>query len=106
MDALVKIVCFAVAASVVTFFPVGILWSCLVWLAFLAYCFGILERTARGHLVAADVFINDRVNKDRRPILQVVIFLIFIFLAVLATVVAGPVAGQVTLFVVTLVIPA
>jgi len=105
-DALVKIVCFAIAASVVTFFPLGLLWSRLVWLAFLAYCFGILERTARGHLVAAEVFINDRVNKDRRPILQVVIFLIFILVAVAVTAVAGPVAGQVTLFVVTLVIPA
>src|SRR5258706_9255775 len=106
MDALVKIVCFAVAASVVTFFPVGILLSRLVWLAFLAYCFGILEPTARGHLVAAEVFINDRVNKDWRPIKQVVIFIVFILLAVVATMAAGPVAGQVTLFLVSLAIPA
>ena len=106
-DALVKIFSFAIGVFIVeTFFPMGTLLGRLVWLAFLAYCFGILERTARGHLVAAEVFMNDRVNKDRRPILQVVIFLIFISLTILATYFAGPVAGQVTLFLVSLVIPA
>ncbi|HEX7605887.1 MAG TPA: hypothetical protein VF348_04195, partial [Usitatibacter sp.] len=71
-----------------------------------AYCFGILERTARGHLVAAEVFVNDRNDKDRRPIMQVVILIVFILLVALATVSLGKVAGQVTLFLVTLVIPA
>ncbi len=106
-DALVKIVAFSVGVVIVeTVFPAGVIVSRLVWLAFLAYCFGILERTARGHLVAAEVFINDRVNKDRRPILQVVIFLVFILVVAVVAVVAGPMAGQVALFVVSLVIPA
>ncbi len=106
-DALVKIVCFAVAAAIaLTFFPLGALWAGLIWLAFLAYCFGILERTARGHLTAAEVYMNDRVNKDYRPILQVVIFIIFLALAGVVAVMVGPVAGQVAFFVVSLVIPA
>ncbi len=106
-DALVKIFSFAIAVFLVErFFPMSFLISRLVWLAFLAYCFGILERTARGHLVAAEVFMNDRTNKDYRPILQVVIFLVFMALSILATAFVGPVAGQVTLFIVCLVIPA
>lgn len=108
MDALVKIFCFALGVFVVeTFFgALGFILGRLLWLAFLAYCFGILERTARGHLVAAEVFMNDRHDKDRRPIKQVLIFLIFILLAAVVAAVAGPVAGQVTLFIVCLVIPA
>lgn len=106
-DALVKIVCFAVAAAIASsFLPLGPLWAALVWLAFLAYCFGILERTARGHLTAAEVYMNDRVNKDYRPIMQVVIFIIFLALAGVVTVMVGPVAGQVAFFLVSLVIPA
>jgi hypothetical protein len=106
-DALVKIFSFAIGVFVVeTFLPVGVILGRLVWLAFLAYCFGILERTARGHLVAAEVFMNDRVNKDRRPIKQVLIFLIFLLVAGLAAALVGPVAGQVTLFIVCLVIHA
>jgi tetratricopeptide (TPR) repeat protein len=106
-DALVRIFAFAIAVFLAeTFFPFGYIVGRLVWLAFLAYCFGILERTARGHLVAAEVFVNDRVNKDHRPILQLVIFLIFMSLSVLAGAFAGPVAGQVVLFLVSLVIPA
>ena len=106
-DALVKIFSFAIGVFLVeTFFPMSFIFSCLVWLAFLAYCFGILERTARGHLVAAEVFMNDRVNKDYRPILQMVIFLIFLLLVGLAAAFMGAVAGQVTLFLVSLVIPA
>jgi hypothetical protein len=106
-DALVKIFAYAIAAYVAQrFLPFGFILGTLVWLAFLAYCFGILERTARGHLVAAEVFINERTDKDRRPILQVVIFIIFIMLVILATALLGKVAGQVTLFLVSLVIPA
>jgi hypothetical protein len=106
-DALVKIVAFALAVFLAeTFLPMGYLFGKLVWLAFLAYCFGILERTARGHLTAAEVFMNDRTNRDNRPILQVVIFIIFMSGALLAGHFMGPVAGQVTLFLVSLVIPA
>ncbi len=106
-DALVKIFAYAIAAYVAQrFLPFGFILGTLVWLAFLAYCFGILERTARGHLVAAEVFINERTDKDRRPILQVVIFIFFIMLVVLAAAFLGKVAGQVTLFLVSLVIPA
>jgi hypothetical protein len=106
-DALVKIFAYAVAAYVARrFLPFGPILSGLVWLAFFAYCFGILERTARGHLVAAEVFVNERTDKDRRPILQVVIFIIFIVLVGLVAGFLGKVAGQVTLFLVSLVIPA
>jgi hypothetical protein len=106
-DALVRIFAYAIAAYVARrFLPFGPILSGLVWLAFFAYCFGILERTARGHLVAAEVFVNERTDKDRRPILQVVIFIIFILVVGLAAGFLGKVAGQVTLFLVTLVIPA
>ena len=106
-DALVKIVAYAIAAYVARrFLPFGPILAGLCWLAFFAYCFGILERTARGHLVAAEVFVNDRTDKDRRPIMQVVIFIIFILLVGLAAAFLGKVAGQVTLFLVSLVIPA
>jgi TolA-binding protein len=108
-DALVKIFAYAIAAYVARRFlglTVGPILAGLVWLAFFAYCFGILERTARGHLVAAEVFVNERTDKDRRPILQVVIFIIFIVLVALVSGFLGKVAGQVTLFLVSLVIPA
>ncbi|MGZ5074385.1 MAG: hypothetical protein ACXWBL_14685, partial [Usitatibacter sp.] len=106
-DALVKIFSYAIAAYVaLRFLPFGPVLAGFVWLAFFAYCFGILERTARGHLVAAEVYMNDRTDKDRRPILQVVIFIIFILIVVLAAGFLGKVAGQVTLFLVSLVIPA
>src|SRR5689334_21530748 len=49
-DALVKIAAFAVGGALSRFLPLGGLWASLCWLAFMAYCFGILERTARGHL--------------------------------------------------------
>jgi hypothetical protein len=106
-DALVKIFAYAIAAYVAQrFLPFGGIFGALVWLAFFAYCFGILERTARGHLVAAEVFVNERTDRDRRPILQVVIFIIFIVLVALVAGFLGKVAGQVTLFLVSLVIPA
>ncbi len=106
-DALVKIFAYAIAAYVARrWLPFGPILAGLCWLAFFAYCFGILERTARGHLVAAEVFVNDRTDKDRRPILQVVILIVFIMLVGLAAAFLGKVAGQVTLFLVTLVIPA
>jgi hypothetical protein len=106
-DALVKISAYAIAAYVARrFLPFGPILSGLVWLAFFAYCFGILERTARGHLVAAEVFVNERTDKDRRPIMQVAIFIIFILLVALTAAFLGKVAGQVMLFLVSLVIPA
>ncbi|MGZ5061723.1 MAG: tetratricopeptide repeat protein [Usitatibacter sp.] len=106
-DALVKIFAFSIAVYIAeAFLPMGFIFGRLAWLAFLAYCFGILERTARGHLTAAEVFINDRTDRDYRPILQVVIFIIFMSAAILAGNFLGPVAGQVALFVVALCIPA
>jgi hypothetical protein len=105
-DAVVKIVAFAAAAALSSFLPLGWLWTALIWLAFLAYCFGILERTARGHLVPADVYMNDRVNRDYRPILQVVLFVIFMSLAGIVAGRFGPVAGQAMLLVVSLLLPA
>lgn len=106
-DALIKIFAFALGAAIAeSFLPLGWLWSALIWLAFLAYCFGILERTARGHLVAAEVYMNDRVNRDDRPILQVVILIIFMVLATIAEKTLGPAMGQVTLVLVSLALPA
>jgi hypothetical protein len=106
-DALVKIFAFSAAvAAAELLLPLGVLFGRLVWLGFLAYCFGVLERTARGHLVAAEFYVNDRTGRDMRPILQVVIFIVFVLVAVAVGVLMGPVAGQVALFLVTLVIPA
>jgi hypothetical protein len=106
IDALVKIVAYAIGIAIaVNFLPLGWLWAILMWLAFLAYCFGILERTARGHLVAAD-YINDRVNRDYRPIKQIVLFVILLLAAGMVGAFAGPMAGQVALLVACLVLPA
>lgn len=106
-DALVKIVSYATAAAIsLAFLPLGPIWAALIWLAFLAYCFGILERTARGHLVAAEVYVNERTDKDRRPIKQVVIFIVLFVVAGAVAGAMGPVAGQVALCLVSLAIPA
>jgi hypothetical protein len=106
-DAIVKIVIFAVAIFLCEkLLPAGRIFAALVRLAFLAYCFGILERTARGHLTAAEVHMDDRTSKDRRPVLQVVIFIVFALVVVLTGVLLGPVAAQVMLFLACLVIPA
>jgi hypothetical protein len=106
-DALVKIVCYAVGATIALIvLPLGPIWVFLVWLAFLAYCFGILERTARGHLVAAQVYVDERTDKDRRPIKQVVIFIVLFLVAGVVAGAMGPVAGQVALCLVSLAIPA
>ena len=106
-DALVKIACYAVGATIALIvLPLGPIWVFLVWLAFLAYCFGILERTARGHLVAAQVYVNERTDKDRRPIKQVVIFIVLFIVAGVVAGAMGPVAGQVALCLVSLAIPA
>jgi hypothetical protein len=105
-DALVKIFAFAIGAAIAHLLPLGWLWSALIWLAFLAYCFGILERTARGHLVPAEVYTRDRTGRDYRPILQVVILVVFMALAGIAAATLGRVMGQVTLLLVSLVLPA
>src|SRR5689334_18553645 len=76
-DALIKIACYALAAAISThFLPLGWLFTALVWFAFVAYCFRILERTARGHLTAADFDVHDRTDRDWRPVKQVVIVVI------------------------------
>ncbi len=81
-DAIVKIVSFSIAAAIAeSFLPLGWLWSALVWLAFLAFCFRTLERTALGHLVPAEFTTEDRVNRDYRPLKQVLLFFIFMFAA-------------------------
>jgi hypothetical protein len=106
-DALVKIACYAVGAAIaLTFLPLGPIWAALIWLAFLAYCFGILERTARGHLTAAQMYVDERTDKDRRPIKQVVIFIVLFLAAGIVAGAMGKVAGQVALCVVSLAIPA
>lgn len=106
-DALVKIVIYAVAAAIaISFLPLGGIFAALIWLAFLAYCFGILERTARGHLVAAQFHVDERTDKDRRPIKQVVIFIVLFLVAGIVAGTMGLVAGQVALGVVSLAIPA
>ncbi len=106
-DALVKIAAFTIALVVADrFLPLAWLWMALIWLAFLGYCFRTLERTALGHLVPAEFTTEDRTNRDYRPILQVVIFIIFMGIAIATGAFLGPVMGQVALFVVSLVIPA
>src|SRR5258708_7437640 len=73
-DAIVKIVSFSIAAAIAeSFLPLGWLWSALVWLAFLAFCFRTLERTALGHLVPAEFTTEDRVNPHYRPLKQVLL---------------------------------
>jgi len=110
-DALVKIVAFSIAAGVVkTFMMFGSLISVIawvaIWLAFLRYCFGILERTARGHLNPAEVYINEGTGPDRRPIKQLAIFILFFGLAGVAGAMGGELAMQVGFVVAALVIPA
>jgi hypothetical protein len=106
-DALVKIVCFALFSTVsISYLPLGPLWSGLAWLGFLGYCFGILERTARGHLVAATVLHNERTDRDWRPFKQVVILVIGLFLVGGVRMKVGPVAAQVALFAVAAALPA
>src|SRR5689334_6540128 len=75
-DALVKIVSLGVGGALARLLPLGGLWASLCWLAFMAYCFGILERTARGHLVAAETYLNERTDRDWRPFKQVVVLIL------------------------------
>ena len=110
-DALIKIVVFSIAAGIVkTFAMFGsvisfFLWFA-VWLGFLKYCFGILERTARGHLNPAEIYINEGTGTDRRPLKQLGIFVFFFGLAMVSGVLWGELALQVGFVVAALVIPA
>lgn len=104
-DALIKIAAFSIAAAIAFYLPFSFILVPLVWFGFIAYCFGILERTARGHLVAAD-FISNRTDRDYRPLKQVVIFFILMVVAGLAEAYLGNVAGQVALVIVAFVLPA
>ncbi len=108
LDALVKIVCYALAAVVVAaFLPlVGWLIAIFIWIAFLRYAFGILERTSRGHLTAAEVYDNERASEDYRPHKQMAFLFVVMLLTVLATHFFGELAGQVAYVILSLVIPA
>ena len=106
-DALVKIAAFALAAGIAeAWLMFGGLISRLVWLGFLAYCFRVLERTARGHLNPAEFEMNESTGPDRRPLKQLLIFLVFFGLAVVAGAAGGELAMQVGFVVAALVIPA
>ena len=71
----------------------------------MAYCFRILERTARGHLVPGD-YVDDRTNKDRRPLMQVGIIFVLMLFAIAVGIFMGKIAGQIALIVVALALPA
>ena len=71
----------------------------------MAYCFRILERTARGHLVPGD-YVDDRTNKDRRPLMQVGIIFVLMLFAIMVGIFMGKIAGQIALVVVALALPA
>jgi TolA-binding protein len=106
-DALVKIAAFGIGGAVaLRYFPLGVLWYALAWLGFTAYCFGILERTARGHLVAAQVYHQERTDRDWRPVKQIGVVFVFMFAVGMVTVAMGQVAGQVALLAVSLAMPA
>ncbi|WP_171094820.1 hypothetical protein [Usitatibacter rugosus] len=105
-DAMVKIVVFALFVAITSHIGfLAYILSRLAWLAFMAYCFRILERTARGHLVPGD-YVDDRTNKDRRPLMQVGIIFVFMFLAIMIGVFVGKIAGQIALILVALALPA
>ena len=109
-DAMTRIIAFSIAAGVAkTFILFGSIFSILlwvaIWLGFLKYCFGILERTARGHLNPAEIYINESTGADRRPIKQFAIFIFFIALAAAAGVLFGELALQVGFVVAALMIP-
>src|SRR5436305_4456303 len=97
-DALVKIAFFGIGGALARYLPLGNIWWALAWLGFTAYCFGILERTARGHLVAAEVYMNERTDRDWRPVKQLVIVIFFFAVAGAVQAAIGPIAGQVALF--------
>jgi hypothetical protein len=110
-DAIVRIVAFSIAAGIAKTFAmfgsiVSVLLWVAIWLGFLKYCFGILERTARGHLNPAEIYINESTGADRRPIKQFAIFLFFFGLAAVAGAMFGELALQVGFVVAALVIPA
>ena len=105
-DSLVKIVAFGVGGPLLKFLPLGGIWFSLCWLGFMAYCFGILERTARGHLVAAEVYHQERTDRDYRPLKQIAILILFFALVGFAKLKMGDVAAQVALFAISLALPA
>jgi hypothetical protein len=105
-DALVKIAAFGVGGALARFLPLGALWYSLAWLAFMAYCFGILERTARGHLVAAEMYVNDRTDRDYRPLKQIAVLILGLAIVGATAQQFGPMAGQVALFAVSAALPA
>ena len=105
-DSLVKIVAFGVGGPLLKLLPFGGIFFSLCWLGFMAYCFGILERTARGHLVAAEVYHRERTDRDYRPLKQVAILILFFAVVGFAKLQFGDVASQVALFAVSLALPA
>ena len=105
-DSLVKIVAFGVGGPILYFLPLGTLWFILCWLGFMAYCFGVLERTARGHLVAAEVYHSERTDRDYRPLKQIVILIVSLVVVGAVKINMGNVASQVALFLVSLALPA
>jgi len=105
-DAMVKIVVFALVVAICA--AAGFLARIVgffVWMAFLAYCFRTLERTARGHLVPGD-YVDDRTNKDRRPLMQLGIIFVFSLFAIATGIFLGKIALQIALFLVAAALPA
>ena len=105
-DAMVKNVVFALVVAICA--AAGFLARIVgffVWMAFLAYCFRTLERTARGHLVPGD-YVDDRTNKDRRPLMQLGIIFVFSLFAIATGIFLGKIALQIALFLVAAALPA
>ena len=105
-DALLKIAAYGTVAGLVRALPLGFLISTLVWMGFVAYCFGVLERTARGHLLPAQLTSSDRTGRDPRPFQQVVLVIVFVLLVGAAAIWIGPRAAQAALLVASLILPA
>jgi hypothetical protein len=105
-DAMVKIVAFALFVAITSHIGfLAYILSRIAWLAFMGYCFRILERTARGHLVPGD-YVDDRTNKDRRPLMQIGIIFVLMLFAIMVGLWMGKIAGQIALIVVALALPA
>src|SRR6187549_3329622 len=99
-DAMVKIVAFALFVAITSHIGfLAYILSRIACLAFMAYCFRILERTARGHLVPGD-YVDDRTNKDSRPLMQVGIIFVLMLFAIMVGIFMGKIAGQIALILV------
>ena len=105
-NALIRIACFGIGVTVLQAVPFGFVIALLVWLGFLAFCFGVLERTARGHLLAATLHVDERSGRDPRPLLQLVLVIVFGVLVYAVAASMGPLAAQVAMLVSTALLPA